>query len=98
MRGKLAYMASMRALLIVLWISICGPGPDVFAATAKPNVLFICVDDLKPLLGCYGDKLIHTPNIDRLAGLGVLFERAYCNQAACAPSRHSLMAGGRPTT
>ena len=64
----------------------------------KPNVLLICVDDLKPLLGCYGTPLVKTPNIDRLAARGLLFERAYCNQAVCAPSRNSLMTGLRPST
>jgi iduronate 2-sulfatase len=64
----------------------------------KPNVLLICVDDLKPVLGCYGDKKVQTQNIDRLARRSVLFERAYCNQAVCAPSRNSLMTGVRPTT
>ena len=68
------------------------------AAAAKPNVLFICVDDLKPLLGCYGDKRIQSPSIDRLAARGLLFERAYCNQAVCAPSRNALLTGVRPTT
>ena len=68
------------------------------ASQAKPNVLLICVDDLKPLLGCYKDKHIHSPNIDRLAARGLLFERAYCNQALCAPSRNALMTGVRSTT
>jgi iduronate 2-sulfatase len=68
------------------------------AAVAKPNVLFICVDDLKPLLGCYGDKRIRSPSIDQLAARGLLFERAYCNQAVCAPSRNALLTGVRPTT
>jgi len=63
---------------------------------AKPNVLLICVDDLKPLLGCYGAPIVQSPNIDRLAARGVLFERAFCNQAVCAPSRNSLMTGLRP--
>jgi iduronate 2-sulfatase len=67
-------------------------------AAGRPNVLLICVDDLKPLLGCYGDKRIQSPNIDRLAKRGVLFERAYCNQAVCAPSRNALMTGVRPTS
>src|SRR5437870_5762376 len=67
-------------------------------STNRPNVLLVCVDDLKPLLGCYGDKRIQSPNIDRLARRSVLFERAYCNQAVCAPSRNSLMTGVRPTT
>lgn len=65
---------------------------------AEPNVLFICVDDLKPVLGCYGDATIKSPNIDRLARRGVLFERAFANQAVCAPSRNSLMTGCRSTT
>ena len=64
----------------------------------KPNILLLCVDDLKPVLGCYGDKIVKSPNIDRLAARGVLFERAYCNQAVCAPSRNALMTGVRPTT
>lgn len=64
----------------------------------RPNVLLICVDDLKPLLGCYGDRTVRSPHIDRLAARGVLFERAYCNQAVCAPSRNALMTGVRPTT
>lgn len=67
-------------------------------AAERPNVLLVCVDDLKPSLGCYGDKVVKSPNIDRLAARGVLFERAYCNQAVCAPSRNALMTGVRPTT
>ena len=63
-----------------------------------PNVLLICVDDLKPVLGCYGDAAAKTPNIDSLASRGVLFEAAYCNQAVCSPSRNALMTGLRPQT
>lgn len=65
---------------------------------SRPNVLLICIDDLKPLLGCYGDETIHSPNIDRLAKRGVLFESAYCNQAVCAPSRNALLTGLRSQT
>lgn len=66
------------------------------AADKKPNVLFIAVDDLRPELGCYGSKIIKTPNFDRLAARGLVFERAYCQQAVCGPSRTSLMTGKRP--
>ncbi|WP_390621706.1 sulfatase [Roseiconus nitratireducens] len=67
-------------------------------AADKPNVLFIAVDDLRPELGCYGSPVAITPNLDRLAGDGLLFERAYCQQAICRPSRASLLTGARPET
>jgi iduronate 2-sulfatase len=66
------------------------------AQPTKPNVLFVAVDDLKPTIGCYGDKLAKTPNIDRIAKTGTLFERAYCMQAVCSPSRNALLTGLRP--
>lgn len=67
-------------------------------AADKPNVLLICVDDLKPTLGCYGDKLAKSPHIDQLAARGVRFDRAYCNQAVCSPSRNALLVGLRSQT
>jgi arylsulfatase A-like enzyme len=62
----------------------------------KPNVLFIAIDDLKPILGCYGDKMIKTPNIDRIAKNGTIFFANYCQQAVCGPTRASIMTGKRP--
>lgn len=70
---------------------------DAFA-DEKPNVLFIAVDDLRPELACYGSPIAVTPNLDKLAGDGLLFNRAYCQQAICRPSRASLMTGARPST
>ena len=66
------------------------------ADAKKPNVLFIAVDDLRPELGCYGNPVIKTPNFDRLAKRGMVFTRAYCQQAVCSPSRASIMTGKRP--
>ncbi len=66
------------------------------AQEKQMNVLFIAVDDLKPVLGCYGDKLVRTPNIDRLARQGTVFLQNYCQQAVSGPTRASLMTGMRP--
>jgi len=93
-RGKMSSVKSWCALAVVL----CWSLPVYLHGAARRNVLLICVDDLKPVLSCYGDKRVHSRNIDRLAKRSVLFERAYCNQAVCAPSRNALMTGVRPTT
>lgn len=90
-------MFNRPTLLVSLLVALVGGAIDG-AAADRPNVLLICVDDLKPLLGCYGDTTIKSPNIDRLAKRGLRFDMAYCNQAVCAPSRHALMVGLRPQT
>ena len=66
---------------------------------AEPlNVLFLAVDDLRPQLGCYGYPGIITPNVDRMASRGTVFNRAYCQVAVCRASRVSLLLGARPDT
>lgn len=62
----------------------------------KTNVLFIATDDLNTILGCYGNKQIITPNIDRLAQRGILFNNAHCQVPWCSPSRSSILTGLRP--
>ena len=62
----------------------------------RPNILFIAVDDLKPWLGCYGDTLAHSPNIDRLARRGTVYTHAYCQVAICGASRASVLTGRYP--
>ena len=64
----------------------------------KPNILFIAVDDLRTELGTYGSTIVKSPNIDALAKAGIQFNRAYCQQAICGPSRASVMTGTRPET
>ena len=68
------------------------------SAPARPNILFVAVDDLRPEFGAYGAGYVHSPNLDRIAKAGVTFDRAYCQQAVCSPTRSSLMTGTRPDT
>lgn len=80
------------------FLSFLGIGLPLLASadTPRPNILFIAVDDLRPELNCYGAEHMKTPHIDKLAADGVQFDRAYCQQAVCLPSRISLFTGMRP--
>ena len=68
------------------------------AAKRRPNVLFIAVDDLRPEFGAYGASYIKSPNLDRIAKAGITFNRSYCQQAVCSPTRSSILTGTRPDT
>ena len=91
--GKLASWSAVAAAWLGLTAAL--PAAD---GPAKPNVLFLLVDDLRPELGCYGHEHVKTPNIDALAKAGVRFERAYCQYPLCNPSRTSMLNGRHPTT
>ncbi|MFV9551389.1 sulfatase [Algibacter sp. PT7-4] len=69
-----------------------------YSQKESPNVLIFYIDDLRAELGCYGSKTAITPNIDKLALEGVMFNKAYAQQAICAPSRMSTLTGLRPET
>jgi iduronate 2-sulfatase len=81
----------MRGLVALVLVLL----PLRLSAEPKPNVLFIVADDFRVELGCYGSAA-KTPNLDALAKRGVRFERAYCQQAVCNPSRSSFLTGKRP--
>ncbi|MEW4527262.1 sulfatase [Maioricimonas sp. JC845] len=83
--------------LILLCATVLTTLPATAADSSRPNVLFIAIDDLRPQLRCYGEEQMVSPNIDRLAASGVLFEQAYCMVPTCGASRASLMTGLRPS-
>ncbi len=101
---KVRYFSAMERVFILAVMAVLVTGSTTecpewkarIPSGKKPNILFIAFDDLKPLAGCYGDTLIRTPHIDRLAASGTLFLNAHCQQAVCGPSRASLLTGLYP--
>jgi len=63
------------------------------AGLDRPNILWLVSEDNGPFLGCYGDKNATTPNLDRLAAEGILYENAYANVPVCAPARFTIATG-----
>lgn len=82
------------ALLVVCF----SKAADAQNKKIRPNVIYISFEDMWPTLGCYGDTIIKSPNIDKFSKEAVLFEDVHCQVALCTPSRTSILTGIRPST
>ncbi len=91
--------APQKFLALLLALAVFGGSAIGHAAssTARPNILFLAIDDLRPELGCYGDTQVKSPNIDRVAAQGMVFTRAYSQVPTCGASRASMMTSILPT-
>jgi arylsulfatase A-like enzyme len=89
----------MRGIILLVTAALVAlmSVPSYTAQKPKYNVIIIASDDLRPSLGCYGEKIVKTPNIDKLAARGIRFDRAYTQFPLCNPSRSSLLTGRYPT-
>ena len=93
-------MNYLRIIILISFAVLLAWPPylaDTATAAARYNVLFIVSDDLRPTLGAYGNTIVKTPNLDKLAAQGVRFDRAYAQYPLCNPSRSSLLTGKYPT-
>lgn len=90
----------MSRTVVALLLALLLTNQTLSAAepASPPNILFIMVDDLRPELGCLGSAVAKAPRLDELASRSLVFDRAYCQQAHCMPSRFSLLSGCRPDT
>ncbi|MCK5694180.1 MAG: sulfatase-like hydrolase/transferase, partial [Bacteroidales bacterium] len=91
MKSRYKLIWAILASALFSGLNGCKPGEPV-----KTNVLFIAIDDMRPVLACYDDHLAITPNVDQLASKGTLFTNHYVQATSCAPSRTSMLTGYRP--
>ncbi|MBL7646728.1 MAG: sulfatase [Candidatus Hydrogenedentes bacterium] len=97
-KGREMRLCLLRLVVGLTIGAFCFARAVEVCADGRPNVLLIMADDMRPWLGAYGESGLRTPHLDRLADAGLVFERAYCQNAVCGPSRASLLTGLRPDT
>lgn len=88
---------SLMAAVFLFFTTGCSQ-PQKSKTNERPNIVWIVTEDMNPILGCYGDKVAKTPNIDKLAETGVVYQHAYANAPICAPARSCLITGVYPTS
>ena len=92
-------MPMRMTFLFIFGVWLGAAAPSQAQERRRPNVLWISADDHAPyVMGAYGNRVVRTPNLDRLASQGVRFDRAYCNSPVCTASRQSLLTGRYPRT
>lgn len=91
-------MSSLRFRWLVFGVVLAAVSVPGRAQTATSNILWITVEDMSPRLGCYGDRTVPTPHVDRLAAEGVRYTNAFGVYGVCAPNRHALILGMYPTS
>ncbi len=79
-------------------VNSCKTAPEQKGPETRPNILWITCEDMSPRLGCYGDPIAKTPNIDKLAEEGIMFTQAHSVSGVCSPSRAALITGMYPTS
>ncbi len=94
-RRKFLKKSAGAALSLSPLLNSCA---NLFKGKKNPNVLYICMEDMSPYLGCYGHDTVHSPNIDAFAAESVLLRDCHCQVALCTPSRTSILTGIRPST
>src|SRR5688572_20356016 len=78
---------------VIAWAGLLVAAAGPALAAERPNVVWIVVDDMSANFGCYGEKLIQTPHVDRLAREGTLFRKAFVTAPVCSPCRSALITG-----
>ncbi|WP_338092195.1 sulfatase-like hydrolase/transferase [Solitalea lacus] len=90
-------MKKILSLVFLVFVVLSVSGQNTKVANSRPNVIFICADDLGyGDLSCYGASKIRTPNLDQLAATGIRFSDGHSTSATCTPSRYALMTGEYP--
>lgn len=88
---------SLTVRIVIALLTVCATSANGLANEQPPNVLLICIDDLRSVPGCYNGPAI-TPNIDRLAASGTHYQHHYVQFPVCGPSRAAMLSGQRPQT